>query len=268
MLVNLLLASACSVTSAYAAVNFYGSQRPSGDYVTCSVANVTDDIVSAALSTHFTGEIVANSTDLEFFDEELVCGDFASVAVEFVCHDLGGNSTCIPSHNDTNSDTNSTATSKRSASLLQKRASGAQCNEFTLECRNQYQSTTGYCPSDYNKETFAVQGYLSDVWCTKPCTADEEKTCTDQECGKARADCDKTVSEHYCTSALVKCKGTAVKLRESLCIPQLLGSAFRVYCKSEKLAGVEYKDGACTLIAADWDGYVKDIEESLAQAFG
>lgn len=62
---HLLLMGACVIANTNAAVNFYGAERPGGDYVTCEVLDVSDEDVSAALGMfYFSGGIVPDSNDL------------------------------------------------------------------------------------------------------------------------------------------------------------------------------------------------------------
>ena len=76
---RLLLIGAYALASTNAAVNFYGAERPDGDYITCEVEGASDEDVSAALGMfYFSGEIVPDSNDLQF-NETLGCGDPASI---------------------------------------------------------------------------------------------------------------------------------------------------------------------------------------------
>jgi hypothetical protein len=123
LLQHLLFVCACTIASTRAAVKFYGSDRPEGDYVTCEVANATDEDVSAGLGMlYFPGEIVPESNDLQFADEPLVCGDFASVAVEFACSDLGGDAICVPIHTADEAEEDPTGSDDKSAEAVEERS--------------------------------------------------------------------------------------------------------------------------------------------------
>jgi hypothetical protein len=282
---NHLIISAYAIATTNAAVKFYGSERPEGDYVTCTVTNVTDDYVSAGLGMlYFPGEVVPESTDLQF-DEPLVCGDFASVAVEFACSDLGGNATCITTHTaedaedgaDVEDDTvteDDTATkddtaekdadtvSKRSPTQLEKR-SGAACNQWTSQCRNEYQSTSGWCGSGYKTEYYDVKGYSTDIWCTKPCTDEEVEVCQGQVCTKGKAYCEKGGYADDCAKALATCPGSPVKMPEDYCTAKYMTPSFYEFCDGRKPACVVYKDGVCTLNADHYAAFVKKLEAQL-----
>ena len=267
LLRTVLFVSAYTIATTVAAVNFYGSERPDGDYVTCEVPDVSDEDVSSALSIfYFPGEVVPDSTDLKF-DEELFCGDFASVAVEFACHDLGGEATCVPTESegddDAADDTDMEKVSQRSLTRLTKR-SGAECDPYTLECKNQYQSTSASCSGDYKAETFEVSGNLPDTWCTKPCTKEEKKVCEDQVCGKGKEQCEKFGYVNDCAKALVKCAGSPVKMPEKSCTTKYLAPGFGNYCTKTKKTCVAYEEGSCQLDAAAYKAYA-DI---LMEAFG
>jgi hypothetical protein len=280
---HLLFIGAYALASTNAAVNFYGSERPDGDYVTCEVPDVSDDEVSAALGMlYFPSEIVPGSNDLQF-NETLICGDLASLTVEFVCYDFGGDSTCVPTHDNTDTDadtdadsdadagvdadsdtdeSNTDAVSRRSLAHLEKRA-GAACNEWSSECRNQYQSTTGGCASGYQKELYEVQGFSADVWCTKACTDEEEKVCQDQKCPKSKQDCDKYGSFNACIEALTKCAGSPVTMSEDYCKVKYFSPYFENLCRDKGHACVTYQNGACTLNATDYREFVDEVNNLL-----
>lgn len=268
LLKTALFISACTIATTTAAVKFYGSERPDGDYVTCEVPDVSDEDVSSALSIfYFSGEVVPDSTDLKF-DEKLICGDFSSVAVEFACHDLGGESICIPTEteqddDDAADDTDTEKVSRRSLTPLTKRA-GAACDEYTLECKNQYQSASGACSGDYTKETFELSGYTPDTWCTKPCTKEEKKVCDDQVCGKGKEQCEKFGYVNDCAKAMVKCAGSPVKMPEKSCTTKYLAPGFGKYCTKKKKTCVAYEEGSCQL---DADAY-KAYADILMEGFG
>ena len=271
LLQHLLFVCACTIASTHAAVKFYGSERPEGDYVTCEVANATDEDVSAGLGMlYFPGEIVPESNDLQFADEPLVCGDFASVAVEFACSDLGGDAICVPTHTADEAeedpagsdDKSAEAVEERSLPHLEKRAA-ASCNQWTLVCTNEYQSTAGGCASDYTKRYYDVEGSTSDVWCTKPCTKDERAACESKECTKGKAKCEKFGHEHDCAKGLTKCAGFPVKMPESSCTTKYMSRAFTNICKKEGPACVVYEDGACTLDAGRWKTFTDYVDEAF-----
>jgi len=256
MLQLLLLVSVYIVARTNAAVNFYGPERPYGDYVSCEVPDVSDDDVSAAL----------------------VCGDLASVTAEFACNDLGGDSTCVPTHSaDTDSGTagadsdatgeDARAGSKRSLMSLKKRAEAA-CDEWTLECKNQYQSTTGWCESDYTAQYYDVQGYAKDVWCVKPCTDKEIKACSNQACPKAKKQCEESGLLRDCGDALTKCAGSPVKVPENSCNIKWLPRNFAQWCAKKNPACMEYKNGACTLNGGQYKAYEEKAKQILGSIIG
>lgn len=272
---HLLFVGAYVVASAHAAVNFYGSERPDGDYVTCEVPDVSDEDVSAALGIlYFPGEVVLDSNDLQF-EEPLFCGDLASVAVDFACYDLGGESDCIPAQPDGNADADSDGTetnaddkiSERSLAHLEKRA-GAACDPCTLECKNQYRSTTAFCASDYEKETVPVQGTTGDIWCVKACTDEEAKVCQNQECPKGKEQCEKFGYSNDCAKALAKCTGLPVKMPEAVCTTKYMARLFDNFCKNKDPACVAYADGTCTLNAVQANAFVEELSKAFKQTIG
>jgi hypothetical protein len=278
---HLLLISAYVLASTNAAVNFYGSERPNGDYVTCEVPDAPDEEVSAALGMlYFPSEVVPESNDLQF-NETLVCGDLASIVVEFACYDLGGESTCIPTHAAADPDSDSAdeetdtadaesdtadeetdAVSRRSLTRFEKRAA-AECDPYTLKCKNQYQSTTGWCASDYTAETYNVKGYQPDVWCSKPCTDEEIEVCDSQKCGKGKEQCEKFGDSNDCVQGLTKCAGSPVKMPENLCTTKYMPKGFGIFCKNKDPACLAYEDGACTLSAEQYAAYLVFLSQWL-----
>jgi hypothetical protein len=270
-----LFVSAYAVATTNAAVKIYGSERPKGDYVTCEVPDVTDDEVSAALGMfYFPGEIVQDSTDLQF-NETLVCGDFASIATEFACYDLGGESICVPTHPDQTetdaeeetTDKDSGKVSERSPVHLDKRAGGT-CNEWTLECKNQHQSTTGWCASDYTAEYFEVKGHTTDVWCSKPCTEEEVKVCQDQKCPKGKDYCERFGYVSDCAKALTTCVGSPVKMPEKSCTTKYMSGFFESWCKNKEPACVAYENGSCQLNAKQYKAFEEYLSEALGGSWG
>lgn len=249
-----------------AAVTFYGSERPNGDYVTCEVPDFCDEYVSAALGMfYFPSEIVPESNDLQF-EDQLVCGDLASVTAESVCHGLGGQSTCVPTHpaetpEEYIAKKDAHAVSKRSLTRLAKRAK-ATCNEYTFRCTNQNQSTTGWCASGYAKEVHSVQGYTADIWCTKRCTDDEGKACKDQEGLKAKQKCEQNGASEDCATALLLFRGSAIKMPEEACVARNLAYFFELYCQDKSPACLAYENGACTLNVGQYDAFQRQFEEN------
>jgi hypothetical protein len=263
---HILFVCAYAIATTNAAVNFYGSDRPDGDYVTCEVTNATDEDVSAALSSfYFPGEVVPDSTDLQF-DEELVCGDFASVAVEFACHDLDGESTCISTHTEEDSEPATEADTEelvgRSVKQLTKRA-GATCDEFTLRCKNTYPSSSGFCPSDYTLEAFQVSGYPAETWCTKPCTDEEKLGCQDKRCPDSKERCEKNDYVHDCARALTYCAGSPIKMPERSCTLKYVAAYFGAYCESVGAKGLTYEEDSCRLNATAYQDYLDLLAESF-----
>jgi hypothetical protein len=280
LLQHLLFVSAYAIATTNAVVKFYGSERPDGDYVTCEVPDVADEDVYRALAIYFPAEAVEDEMALEF-EEPLMCGDLYSITVEFACHDLGGNSTCIPTDpaTDTDTDTDSEndakddpdaddettntdpeAISERSLTHLSKRT-GFHCNEWTGQCQNQYESPSTRCPSGYDKEILEIGGYVPQVWCKKPCTKEERKECKKQGCAGPNGDCEKTGDRRKCTQALQRCVGLPVKTDEEMCTSlqkvTKYGSGFvKVMCKDDGTQCFSYSDGACTMNEEKWKAYM------------
>ena len=216
---------------------------------------------------YFSGEIVPDSNDLQF-NETLVCGDLASVTVEFACYDLDGETDCIPAQTDADADAdsdsadadsdtteeNEDAVSKRSLEHLEKRA-GATCNEWTLACSNSYQSTTGYCASGYTFKASEVGGQTADIWCAKPCTAEEKKVCQDQKCPKGKQQCEKFGYSRDCVDALAICAGSPVKMPEDVCTTKYFPGGFEKFCNKKNPPCLGYEDGACTLSASQFKAF-------------
>lgn len=249
-------------------MKFYGSERPDGDYVTCEVTEATDEDVSAALSIfYFPGEVVPDSTDLQFDDGPLVCGNFASIAVEFACHDLRGESTCVTEQPETDADANDEEDAEvvSERSTLSRRAEAA-CDGYTLQCKNQYQSASGACASDYKSESFEVAGNIPDIWCTKPCTEEEKQVCKDKKCPKSKKSCEKSGYVDDCAKAVIKCSGSPVKMPEKSCTTNYMTPGFTKFCTKKKKQCVVYKEGLCELDIDMYTAYVKILTEGFGMS--
>lgn len=288
---HLLFISAYVLASTTAAVNFYGSGCPDGDYVTCEVPDASDEEVSAALGMfYFSSEIVPESNDLQL-DEPLVCGDLASAVVEFVCNDMGGDSTCIPTQPDTDSDstgagadttnTGSGATgdeaeavSERSLAHLDKRA-GAVCEGLTSLCKNQYQSTTGTCADGYEETDYEAEGQDAETWCRKPCTDEEKQVCKDQRCSpQSKKQCDSSGDPRYCADALALCAGSPVKMAEAVCDTKYMSQLFNKFCGDGDRVGagvevcVSYDADACTLNDNQYKAFGAELDKKVKISAG
>lgn len=207
----------------------------------------------------------------------LSCGDEASLSIEFNCNDLGAHSICIPK--------NSTATAsrvrrvRRSSPSNSKRDGGAKCDSYSGQCRNQYQSSSGYCSDGYEKEHFGVSGYTQDTWCVKPCTEKEASACHTSVCNRVRPQCEgRYTSSDTCMEALVECRGNPVKVKQEWCKPEffgfyggsIFGGTFDDFCKQQKSNCLEYANGACRLDKPSWDNYVamaRNAQSAAADAY-
>lgn len=263
-----ILAGICLSSTVQAAVKIYGSLRSGGDYVTCQSKTIKDYDISSALAIFFPGEIIDGSNDLAF-REPLACGDEASHIAEFVCQQLHDDmkATCIPKkHCILGIICLSPPQAKKRSipSNKSKRDGQAKCNEWTNECRNEYQSTSAFCPSGYRKEVFDVGGgNTADVWCSKPCTPAERATCRDKSCTNPKSKCEGGDSR-YCTEALFHCYGSSapsIKMSRNQCSVNHL-QHFGQDCKLTGFTCLKYVDGRCEIIAQDFERYVKHIEEA------
>ena len=143
------------------------------------------------------------------------------------------------------------------------------CEGLTSLCKNQYQSTTGWCASGYTKEVYSVQGYTADFWCTKRCTDDERKACKDQEGLKAKQKCEQTGASEYCAAALLLFRGSAIKMPEEACNTGNLPFFFERFCQGKEPACLTYENGACTLNVGQYDAFQRQlVEESKLQLDG
>ncbi|KAL4959543.1 uncharacterized protein BDV14DRAFT_205618 [Aspergillus stella-maris] len=121
-----------------AAVTFYGAQGRSSDHVECSIGNgnaTSDKALATVFATVYKGGgAVTNTTIFRFDDADI-----------FACIDFNATSTCVPG----GTDSEATLERGRSAANLKKRVdSPITCNEWSGECRNQYQPQ-GTCASGY-----------------------------------------------------------------------------------------------------------------------
>jgi hypothetical protein len=281
---NIIFTGFALTTTVQAAVNFYGPDRDQGDYVTCQFKDFLDEDVSAFLELFYPAQMIDDSNDF-VFEEPLTCAHLLSHDIQATCQDAGGNTTCIPFRKKICLDLSgrptlclslpsakrsvlhrsigrrTTAPVKKPDSELEynrrrsvghalERRDGAKCNDFSNECRNEYQSTNGYCKSGYIHQTFDVDGSTGDVWRSKECTAEEEATCDSQAYTSAKQDCETNNNVNSCRKALLNCHSNQVKIDQSLCNLGNLGFYGDV-CKSLELKGVMYKDGYCSIIEAD-----------------
>jgi hypothetical protein len=281
---NIIFTGIALAATAQAAVNFYGPDRDQGDYVTCQFKDVPDEDTSAFLELFYPAQMINGSNDFAF-EEPLTCAHLLSHDIQATCQDAAGDTTCIPFRKKICLDLfgrptlclslpsakrsvlhpsigrRSTAPVKKPDSELEsdkrrsvghalERRDGAKCNGFSNECRNEYQSTSGYCSPGYIDQAYEVQGSTGDVWCAKECTAEEEATCHIQACTSSKQDCETNHSANSCRKALLNCHSKRVKMDQSLCNLANLG-LYGDISRVLNLKGVMYKDGYCNVIEAD-----------------
>jgi hypothetical protein len=264
VLKNSLLSVLSLAAAAQAAVTFYGSKGAQGDIVKCADKNITDDRLSLIFGTIYPGYFLGNTSDFQF-DDPMTCGSSDAVmSIEFNCEDLGAKTTCIP-HNRTTKHSGQS----RSMNTIKRDDSSVKCDQYSGQCKDQYQSSGSSCQSGYSREFVETSGYSASVWCTKKCTEDQAINCSNTACTEAKNFCEKAKSIDACTSAIVKCRGgSPVKMSQDRCNEEYLnrGGDLAHFCKTHNMKCLEYKDGACSLDASTWDAYLKNVEQSYYQS--
>ena len=156
---------------------------------------------------------------------------------------------------------------ERSLAHLKKRvdSAGAVCNNLTLECQSRYESTTESCSDGYEVEPFAIEGFASNVWCTKKCTKEESTTCQDQECPEAKNAYGLAGRADDCYDAVFRCAGSPVEMDESRCTTKKLGD-FGNWCDNNNHQCVVYRDGACQSNATLLETISKNLETGFKGA--
>ncbi|KAJ5910171.1 hypothetical protein N7504_004814 [Penicillium tannophilum] len=240
LLIHLVLSTLSFASLSHAIVTFYGSKA----------VRVPMSLASSRIKRTQT---LHTSFPFSFhLDTELSCADPTSRTIAFNCDDLAGNATCFENGHDT-----SATTSRRSQSL-KARDRGPRCDEYTGQCRNEYQSTSGFCTGDYKREAYIVKGYSSDIRCSKPCTQEEKSTCLKARCTAARRKCgERGSSLSTCIDALVECRdGDPVKMDASRCkADYITGGLFKLWCDDEGVNSPRYENGACSIDESTWEKY-------------
>jgi hypothetical protein len=298
---NIIFTGFALSTTVQAAVNFYGPDRDQGDYVTCQFKDVPDEDVSAFPDFFYPAQIIDGSNDFAF-EKPVECSKGALHDAEEACQDAGGDTTCIPFRKKIclgvfgasvlclsqpsakrsvlhrsigrqstapvkKSDSELESDERRSVGYALERRDGAKCDRYTFAFRNEYQSTSGYCSSGYTVETFEVQGSTGDTWCSKPCTDQEVTKCKTKACVLAKEDCETNKGTTSCEKALLECASHQIKMDQSICNLDHLGS-YGMECTRSGRKGVTYKDGHSSLIIADRDAYFKGIQSIVFSGFG
>jgi hypothetical protein len=295
---NIIFIGIAFSTTIQAAVTFYGSSLDKGDYVTCQFKEVADEYVSAYLDLFYPGQIVDGSNDFAF-EEPMTCGYGLSHNVQKTCQDMGGSATCIPVQEKIclnifsnpilclskpsakrsilhqpigrqlkapieKPDSELELDKRRSVGHALERRDGAKCNEWTFQCRNEYQSMSSYCSSGYILEEFPVKGTTGDIWCSKACTEEEQVACKSQACTVAARYCETDKGKEACHKALLDCPSYQIKMDQSICSLESLGNFGKTF-ENLKLKGLTFKDGYCSLSKAD----LEKVRDSFTRfAFG
>ncbi|KAL4794808.1 hypothetical protein BDV19DRAFT_389944 [Aspergillus venezuelensis] len=252
----------CLAATSKAALSFYGSEGPSSDHVTCTTNNATvDNALVGLLATYYPGEAVTNASRFRF-PVPMICGEDLPLSIALNCQDYNATASCIPGNMTTPN------TAKRhlpTSKPLMKRAE-AKCDQYTGECRNEYQSTTGFCSSGYKKQVYNVPGYTADIWCSKLCTTEEFRRCPNVVCQKYQPRCEQNPTKFTCENALIMCKGSPVKTPQELCSATAFPNQRDLvrFCQGRQC--FEYEDGRCTLDAKLWSEYQDQQYEKWAKA--
>ncbi|KAL4927629.1 uncharacterized protein BDV17DRAFT_266119 [Aspergillus undulatus] len=254
-----------------AAVTFYGSNN--GGYVSCEFPYArVDNAAPFYISLVYPGLDMAGQAALHFETEEITCGNELDRSLQFECQVHHANSTCIPSdtiNSSPNSNSNSHPASVPRRSLLTplvKQAS-AECDRYTGSCRNQYQSSTGDCASNYTTKYITAGDNAPEMWCTKPCTEEEQQSCRKNSCDDWRPQCEgQSTNRALCVNSLLFCKGTPVSMQERWCAADpftAVGKGLGAYCERQGKECYKYSEGACTLSREYVEEYQQVITDSV-----
>lgn len=235
---------------AFTAVTFQGPLGPVGDITECTSNTYDDDELAALLELETSNEATRIGYDFHY-PVELHCGGAYGAAVEYLCEDLDGTSTCTPGILP------GSRIMPRESKLGKRTAT--YCRDYTDQCFDTLEANAiGNCPNGYAVNGAQANGQLTGYYCTRECSQEKKDECLRNACDVRRKECQMYPdSPRLCGDALLKCRLLTgpVSMNQNICTDDTVTPPTKE--PSPKCSGcVSYANGQCTLDPKAFDAYL------------
>lgn len=249
---------------ALTAVTFQGPLGLLGDTTECTSNTYDDDSLAALLELENSNEATRIGNTFHY-PVELHCGGAYGAAVQYLCEDLDGTSTC------TTGILPGSRIMPRESKLGKRTAT--YCRDYTEQCFDTIEANAfGNCPDGYAIYQVDAKGQLPGYYCTRECSQEKKDECLRNACNVRRKECQMYPdSRGLCGDALLKCRLLTgpVSMNQDICTDDLITPPTRD--QRPKCTGcVSYVNGQCEVDTKAFDAYLartKEFADEIAKFF-